>query len=776
MGKSLYHTARFLKFVTIVAIFFVNILSINNAATAATPTFWKEAGYVYSANQTPIKRILEDFATQFGVSLDINASIKGTIDGRIASNNAVDFLDRLALMRKFRWFVYANTLYITPLSDNVVEKIKTSSESAAESKQAIIGIGLFDAKFGWGELPEEQSVLISGPSKYVGLIKKVLSKTESKRQDLEIMIFRLKYADAQDREIQYRNRIAVTPGVASILRNLLQDKRAKGGGANFDLGAAAANSNYMTGGNSNNAGYSTGSQNNNPLGRNSEQSRGNGSGKAPANPFSFLSGGNGGEANASLDGSLANSGQNNYLNGFSVSGSNSSSKDNKNTVPLVEADARLNAVVIRDNPSKRDYYQALINEFDQEPKMVEIEAMIIDINRSKMRDIGIDWTAKAGGTTVGFSPVATAGLSLSSSALGAGSSILINNISNFYARIRALEQDGEAYILAKPSVLTVDNLGAVLDLNRTAYISLVGERVADVMPVTAGTLLKVTPRVITESSGTRIHLVVDIEDGELQEKQGSSTPSVQRSTISTQAIIEENQALVIGGYQSQTDSRSKQKIPLLGDIPGFGAAFTRTNNDTTNKERIFIIVPRAMARNYNRTYGNNVAGQPLPPTHDTQRNTLATSSNGKGQILYANNGNNDKSNIPANPFSRTSILAPPPAEKAIFSPVNTLSSPLQQAPVIKANAAKPVRDVSAVLLPSNSYKNNANTVVNAKVLSSGPNTSRPAVISNVYKVNNGVTLPNGKPGLATNLSFNPTAVNQAKKSTDSAVNSFLNER
>jgi type III secretion protein C len=741
----------------VISFIFLSISNVN----AATPSFWKDNGYVYSANQTPIKRILEDFTNQFGVSLDIHSSIKGTIDGRIAANSAVDFLDKLALMRKFRWFVYANTLYVVPLNDNVVEKIQTTSTSLQESKQAIIGIGLFDSRFGWGELPEENSVIISGPAQYIKLVKKVLGKTESKRQDLEIMIFRLKYADAQDREIQYRNRVVITPGVATILRNLLQDKRAKSG-SNLDLTSGAMN-NY-SGASQNN--FATGSNPPSPMGMRANAEKGM-DGRAPASPFSFLSGGNGGESSASLEGGLNNSVQNNYLQGFNAgSGAN---KEGRASVPLVEADSRLNAVIIRDNPAKKDYYQALINEFDQQPRMIEIEAMIIDINRSKMKDLGIDWTVKSGKSAIGFSPVADASLSLAGSALGAGSSILINNLNSFYTRIRALEQDGEAYVLAKPSVLTVDNLGAVLDLNRTAYISLVGERVADVMPVTAGTLLKVTPRLIQEGANTRIHMVIDIEDGELQEKEGSSTPSVQRSTISTQAIVEENQALVIGGYQSQTDNRSNQRIPVLGKLPVVGSLFTRTNNAISNKQRIFIIVPRAMAKNYQRTYGNSVNGTPLPPTNDNLNNTLPFSANGKGQILSSkanislpptpfltqiNNAQTNANPVPIalptksvinrNPIN-SGVLLPrvvdipvndaPRKTQSVFSSIsnntsnlannigNNISnttSKLSKASIDKFNASKPLRDVSNLLQAQPSKNigtitNNSNNSLNSNL-------------------------------------------------------------
>jgi hypothetical protein len=56
-----------------------------------------------------------------------------------------------------------------------------------------------------------------------------------------------------------------------------------------------------------------------------------------------------------------------------------------------------------------------------------------------------------------------------------------------YARLKALEGKGQVRVLAKPTILTLDNIAAVLDLSQTSYVTLVGERVADLANVTAGT-------------------------------------------------------------------------------------------------------------------------------------------------------------------------------------------------------------------------------------------------------------------------------------------------
>lgn len=612
-------------------------------AFATTPSFWRETGYLYQANQTPVRKVLEDFSNQFGVMLELSPAVKGTIDGRISSNSAVEFLDRLALTRKFRWFVYANTLYISPMQDNLIETITAENDSISDLRQVLIGIGLFEPRFGWAEMNDAQSVIVTGPAEYVKLVKKVLGRKDVPKSDLEVMIFRLRYANAEDREIQYRNKTVVTQGVTTILKNLLQDK--PGIGQRSDLSAGVrqplANSRNGSNNNSNNANLAS-----NQGGLNN-QGASAGLPKPPSNPFSFLNN-NSNDPNQdnSLDRRTASEGSD-ELPSYILPPLPVNKKERRS--PIVESDARLNAVIIRDDPSKRDYYQRLIDQFDVAPKMVEIEAMILDINRTKMRDIGIDWGVRAGNTQVGVSGLANAALSFNPATKGA--SLLIRNLDKFYASVRALEQNGDAYILAKPTILTMDNLGAVLDLSQTAYISLVGERVADVLPVTAGTMLKVTPRVINENNQQKVHLLVDIEDGSIQQKEGSSTPSVQKSTISTQAIIDENQALVIGGYQSQSNNRYQQKVPVLGDIPFFGRLFTTTQNNDANKERLFVIVPRAVARRYN---AQTMQADYQLPNQNNQNNmmegqnstpfTTPFNQKGQGQVLPSSNNYNNSSN------------------------------------------------------------------------------------------------------------------------------------
>ena len=57
----------------------------------------------------------------------------------------------------------------------------------------------------------------------------------------------------------------------------------------------------------------------------------------------------------------------------------------------------------------------------------------------------------------------------------------------------------------------------------------------------------------------------------------------------------QGEALLIAGYSSDQNIVSDQKIPVLGDIPGFGALFSNKTRVNQKRERMFLIRPRVVA-------------------------------------------------------------------------------------------------------------------------------------------------------------------------------------
>lgn len=533
-------------------------------ALAAVPANWNESGFSINANGMTLAKVLQQFGNVYGVKLAISTPASQAVQGRLQADTGPAFLDRLAASHHFAWFVYNGMLYIVPADDHRSVRIEVGEDAIQDAKAALTGLGLLDTRFGWGELPDEGVVLISGPREYVRLASAILlpdGKKPAPAHERQLMLFRLKYASATDRVINVRGNRETLPGLKTILSNLLNPagaERLVDTAPRFDADSKKRSREPDLG-----PGESREVRVPSP----SETMR------APLNLLApparvEAPGGDTGDQKAAA---------------------RTERVPAREERPRIEADPSLNAILIYDNLAKRELYQRLIDDLDVEPAQVEIEALIVDIDRTRLADIGVEWSLAFGNSavTVNGSAAESAGAAVPLP----GSTLLIRNAARFYARLKALEGTGEARVLAKPTVLTLENVAAVLDLSQTAYVPLVGERVSDLANITAGTMLRVVPRILRDGAkGTRVRLDVDIEDGSLSEVSGKTNAN--RSTITTQAIIELQQTLMIGGYHSEQMQRNQNKIPLLGDLPGIGGLFSNRTETRRDRERLFLITPR----------------------------------------------------------------------------------------------------------------------------------------------------------------------------------------
>lgn len=509
-------------------------LSIAGDAAAAVPESWRETGFAIDTTNLTLDKVLAEFGAAYGVR--VVGSVRGgrPLGGRIKAGSGTDFLDRLASTQQFRWFVFANTLYVAAADDQVSARLRIGEDAVLDAKAALAGMGLYDVRFGWGELPDEGIVMVSGPRAYVDLVKQFLTTPAQEEpapaRGRQIMVFRLKYASVQDRVIATRSEKQTIPGIKSLLTGLLA-----GDGGNAGAGDSLGED------------FSVASKK--PSGR--------------------------------------------PKHGRDAKGDMAAAPEKRvrpapaRERPRIDADVARNALIVYDDVDKRDMYASLIAELDVAPRQIEIEALIVDIDRNSLSDLGVEWGVRAGTTSAG---VRVGGGGDDQHLPGA--TLTISNAARFYARMKLLEGRGLARVLARPTVVTLENVAALLDMSQTAYVPLVGERVADLADISVGTMLHVTPRVVQEAGAARVQLEVDIEDGTLDGK-GSDT-RVSKSTISTQAIVDLQQTLMIGGYHAETSSRQTRKVPGLGDLPVLGGLFRSETKEDSTRERLFLITPRVI--------------------------------------------------------------------------------------------------------------------------------------------------------------------------------------
>lgn len=496
------------------ALFYL-VFGLYSQSVFAMPEFWQETAYAIECKETPVDKVLKDFAINFGVELVVTGKLQGGCEGWRRSDDAVSFLNYITNEFRLQWFYYKGKLYVSPTSDFKTRRI----ESVAGFKSAVQGLGLYQEKFGWGEFEDNGVVIVSGPSRYVSLVSALNrgeKKIKERAENTDIYVFPLKYASVADRQVKIREENIVIPGVATILQSLLGEKES--------------------------------------VVREEETSEGDDEIVVKEKKAKKLS---------------------------------EKFKQKDRVQVYVEGDVRTNSIIIRAKEKDYEFYKRLIDDLDRPGNLIEIDAVIVDISREKLSDIGVNFNYQNDNRRAAFQ---TSVNGLSRNPVQNGATILIENFDSFYANLRLLETKGDASIIANTSILTMENQPALIDLSETVYIQTIGERIANVQPVTAGTLLSVTPRSIDDE---KIKLVIDIEDGRLISANGdNATPAVRKTTISTKALVDQNRSLVIGGYHIQSYNREHRGIPLLKDIPLLGGIFSSKVERSRNAERLFILTPR----------------------------------------------------------------------------------------------------------------------------------------------------------------------------------------
>jgi len=513
------------------------LLPLDNTL-AAIPPEWKNTAYAYEAQHKPVREVLEDFAQTFGTQLQVEGLLEGNVNGKIRANTPQSLLDRLGVEHRFQWYMYNNTLYVSTLDQQESARLEVSSETISDLKQALTDIGLLDSRFGWGELPEDGVVLVSGPKVYIEQIKRFSSQRRSADEKQSVLSYPLKFASAADRQMEYRNEKIIIPGVATMLRGLLEPRSTSMPSAQTQRSSTQPP--FVT---------SMTPRLSNPL-----------------------------------LGQMLGSSAANAVNGSPDAGMSITPRAPVSLARIrVEADLRNNAILIYDVPERQAMYRELITQLDVARKLVEIDAIILDIERTQLREFGVKW---------GFQNSRFSG---GADVAPGNTQLTIRNRDRFEADIRALEAKGLATMVSNPSVLTLENQPAVIDFNRTQYLSR-GRENATILPITVGTSFQVVPRVITSRGGHQIQLLVDIEDGNFEE--ANPTPDsfdVRRGKVSTQAIMAEKRSLVVGGFHVTESTDRLSKVPLLGDIPLLGKAlFSSTERQNNRRERLFILTPRVI--------------------------------------------------------------------------------------------------------------------------------------------------------------------------------------
>lgn len=274
----------------------------------------------------------------------------------------------------------------------------------------------------------------------------------------------------------------------------------------------------------------------------------------------------------------------------------SSDKQDKTVLPeggLITTDTRQNAIIVKDYSKNLPMYENVINKLDVPLELIEIEAVIVNISKSCGFSMGLnklEFNFKNGKEHIHFQPLGEPRKDDKKYSFDLKGIVKGHE---FLSAISILEAQNHSKILARPSVITMDNLTAIMDQSQTYYLPVQGNKGGDLYSITGSTKLQVTPHLIKAGDKPQIQLILNIKDE-------SVTPStkeedknkVDSSSISTQAIVYEGQSVLVGGYFNEQFVNGHSGIPFLKELPFIGSLFKNTTKNKGTSERLFLITPK----------------------------------------------------------------------------------------------------------------------------------------------------------------------------------------
>ena len=269
--------------------------------------------------------------------------------------------------------------------------------------------------------------------------------------------------------------------------------------------------------------------------------------------------------------------------------------------PVIKAEPRLNAVIVRDVVSRMPMYERLIRQLDVPQQLVEIAVTVVELTKAD----ALDWQLSLSGSRAGsetswgagqnagnlFAMEDLAGKGLAGAVTYLGDKWAVN------ASLTALKAQNKARTISRTSLLTVNNLAAEMSDSQSYHARVVGQEVATLQEVSAGTTLQIKPRILatgTDTVANQVWLSMRLDDGGFESVTVDSMPMTRSSALVTQTAVFEDESIMLAGYLRDIQENAGWGIPFLRDIPLIGWLFGGSSTKVETVQRMFIISPHVI--------------------------------------------------------------------------------------------------------------------------------------------------------------------------------------
>lgn len=492
---------------------------------------WKTPTWSLVARGMDLRTALDTFAVAQGLSVVMSDQVCGVFSADFRDVPCEEFLERISAAHNLTWYYDGSALFIYGAGDIRTLLLDLRYMKAGEVRALLAELGVEDARFPLRTASNDEIIMVSGPPRYVSLVSELIAKADKLR------------------EMRTFNEVDV---------RLFPLKHTWADDVTFNIGT------YYT--------TRTGTDSAATI-------------RGVANLVQEIM--NGDRSRTVLEGEMK---EGEDPKEFALRRSQFQ--------PIVRAENRLNAILVKDVKSRMPVYERVIKDLDVPQKLVEISVTVVEMSKGDALDwqLSLSLQGTHGHTAAGigqnasnqFGPSGIGSMGL------AGALTHIHSNYSLAASLTALREKGKARNISRTSLLTVNNMAAQLTDQQSYHARIIGNEVATLQEVSAGTRLIIKPRVIDAESTnevTQVWLTMELQDGGFETLSVDSMPMSRASTLQTQTAVAEGDSIMLAGYLRDIEEEAGWGIPYLRDIPLIGWLFGGASVRKETVQRIFIFTP-----------------------------------------------------------------------------------------------------------------------------------------------------------------------------------------
>jgi general secretion pathway protein D len=294
----------------------------------------------------------------------------------------------------------------------------------------------------------------------------------------------------------------------------------------------------------------------------------------------------------------------------------------------VFADEKLNLLIVKDTPDAMRLVERLIESLDLAEPEVMLEVEILEVTRSRLNEIGVDWPDSIGygalqqtittttSTAAGIMQNIVPGGTLTPGYISLkNASGLTSFVANPAVTLNLKGQNGDTNVLANPRIRVKNrekakiHIGDKLPIFTTTSTANVGVS-ASVTYLDVGLKLEVESNVtLDDEVSMKVGLEVSSITKEVTGPSNSLAYQVGTRSASTTLRLKNGETQVLAGLINDEERKSTSHIPGIGEIPVVGRLFGSQRDTSVKTEIILLITPRVL-RNIHRPD----FGQPALPS------------------------------------------------------------------------------------------------------------------------------------------------------------------